>query len=34
MDFDLDELRIVLEEMGYKDVPRDQLKNFAKGQFY
>lgn len=31
MDFTLEEIRCILEEMGIKNVPENHLKHFAKG---
>jgi hypothetical protein len=33
MDFTLEEIRDILDEMGLKNVPEDHLEQFAKGCF-
>lgn len=33
MDFTLEEIRCILEDMGLKNIPDNQLEHFAKG-FY
>ncbi len=34
MDFTLEELRVILEEMGLKNVPESHLEPFAKGFYH
>jgi len=31
MEFTLEELESILEEMGFKDIPQNQLEDFSKG---
>lgn len=34
MDFTLEEVESILEEMGFKNIPHSQLEDFSKGSLF